>query len=48
MIVQNNEPAVFKKKSRPESGKIKKSIQSILWENELKTIIECNLKLCFI
>ena len=37
--------AVFKNKSGPESEKIKKSIQSIFWENELKITIQCNLKI---
>ena len=36
--------AVFKNKSEPESQKIKKSIQAIFWENELKITIQCNLK----
>ena len=37
--------AVFKNKSGPESEKIKKSIQSIFRENELKITIQCNLKI---
>ena len=37
--------AVFKNKSGPESEKIKKSIQSIFKENELKITIQCNLKI---
>ena len=37
--------AVFKNESGPESEKIKKSIQSIFWENELKITIQCNLKI---
>ena len=36
--------AVFKNKSGPESEKIKKSIQSIFRENELKITVQCNLK----
>ena len=36
---------VFKKKSGPESEKIKKSIQGIFWEKELKITIQCNLKI---
>ena len=36
--------AVFKNKSRPESKKIKKSIQAIFRENELKITIQCYLK----
>ena len=35
--------AVFKNKSGPESEKIKKSIQAIFLENELKITIQCNL-----
>ena len=38
------ELAVFKNKRGPESKKIKKSIQAIFRENELKIIIQCNLK----
>ena len=34
----------FKNKSRPASGKIKKSIQSIFRKNKLKITIQCNLK----
>ena len=34
---------VFKNKSGPESEKIKKSIQAIFLENELKITIQCNL-----
>ena len=37
--------AVFKNKSGPESEKIKKSIQAIFRENELKITIQCNLKI---
>ena len=37
--------AVFKNKIGPESEKIKKSIQSIFWENELKITIQRNLKI---
>ena len=37
--------AVFKNKRGPESEKIKKSIQAIFWENELKISIQCNLKI---
>ena len=37
--------AVLKNKSGPESEKIKKSIQYIFRENELKKTIECNLKI---
>ena len=37
--------AVFKNKSGPKSGKIKKSIQAIFRENELKITIQCNLKI---
>ena len=37
--------AGFKNKSGPESEKIKKSIQSIFRENELKITIQCNLKI---
>ena len=36
---------VFKNKSEPESGKIKKSIQAIFQKNELKITIQCNLKI---
>ena len=35
---------VIKNKSGPESEKIKKSIQSIFQENELKMTTQCNLK----
>ena len=37
--------AVFKNKSGPELEKIKKSIQAIFRENELKITIQCNLKI---
>ena len=37
--------SVFKNKSEPESKKIKKSIQSIFRENELKITIQWNLKI---
>ena len=37
--------AVFKNKSGPESEKIKKSIQGIFRENELKITIQGNLKI---
>ena len=37
--------AVFKNKSGPESAKIKKPIQSIFREKELKVTIQCNLKI---
>ena len=37
--------AVFKNKSGPESEKIKKSIQTIFRENELKITNQCNLKI---
>ena len=37
--------AVFKNKSGPESEIIKKSIQAIFRENELKVTIQCNLKI---
>ena len=37
--------AVFKNKSGPESKKIKKSIQTISWENKLKITIQFNLKI---
>ena len=36
---------VFKNKSGPISEKIKKSIQAIFRENELKITIQCNLKI---
>ena len=36
---------IFKNKSVPESEKLKKSIQSIFRENELKINIQCNLKI---
>ena len=36
---------VFKNKSAPESEKIKKLIQAIFLENELKITIQCNLKI---
>ena len=36
---------VFKNKTGPESKKIKKSIQTIFWENELKITIQRNLKI---
>ena len=36
---------VFKKKSGPELEKIKKSIQAIFWENDLKITIQCILKI---
>ena len=37
--------ALFKNKTGPESQKIKQSIQTIFRENELKIIIQCNLKI---
>ena len=37
--------AVCKSKRGPESEKIKKSIQAIFRENELKITIQCNLKI---
>ena len=37
--------AVFKNKSGPKPEKIKKSIQAIFRENELKITIQCNLKI---
>ena len=37
--------AVFKNKSGPESEKMKKSIQSIIRENEFKITTQCNLKI---
>ena len=36
---------IIKNKSGPESEKLKKSIQSIFRENELKITIQCNLKI---
>ena len=36
---------VFKNKTGPESKKIKKLIQTIFWENELKITIQRNLKI---
>ena len=36
---------VFNNKSGRGSEEIKKSIQSIFWENELKITIKCNLKI---
>ena len=36
---------VFKNESGPESEKIKKSIQTMFRENELKLTIQCNLKI---
>ena len=36
---------VFKNKSGPVSEKIRKSIQAIFRKNELKIIIQCNLKI---
>ena len=41
----DNGLAVFKNISEPESEKIKKSIQSIFWEDELKITIQCHLKI---
>ena len=43
-LYRDNGLAIFKNKSGPESKKIKKSIQAIFRENELKIIIQCNLK----
>ena len=37
--------ANFKNKSEPESEKIKKAIQSIFGEKQLKITIQCNLKI---
>ena len=42
-LYRENGLAVFKNKSGPESGKIKKSIQAIFRENVLKITIQCNL-----
>ena len=44
-LYRDNGLAVFKNKSGPESEKIKKSIQAIFQENELKITIQCNLKI---
>ena len=44
-LYRDNRLAVFKNKSVPESEKIKKSIQSTFWEDELKITIQCNLKI---
>ena len=44
-LYRDNRLAVFKNKSGPESEKIKKSIQTIFWENELKITIQHNLKI---
>ena len=44
-MYRDDGPANFKNKSGPESEKIKKSIQSIFRENELKVTIQCNLKI---
>ena len=41
---KDNGLAAFKNKSGPESEKIKKSIQSLFREKELKIKIQCNLK----
>ena len=43
-LYRDNGLVVFKNKSGPESEKIKKSIQAIFRENELKITIQCNLK----
>ena len=43
-LYRDNGLAIFKNKSGRESKKIKKSIQAIFRENELKIIIQCNLK----
>ena len=37
--------AVFMNKCGPESEKIKKTIESIFWNNELRIIIQYNLKI---
>ena len=44
-LYRDDELAVFKNKSGPGSEKIKKSIQAIFRENELKITIQCNLKI---
>ena len=44
-LYRDDELPVFKNKSGPESGKIKKSIQAIFQKNELKITIQCNLKI---
>ena len=44
-LYRDNRLAVFKNKSGPEIEKIKKSIQTIFWENELKITIQHNLKI---
>ena len=44
-LYRNDRLAVFKNKSGTESKKIKKSIQTIFQENELKITVQCNLKI---
>ena len=44
-MYRDNKLGVFKNKSGPESEKIRKSIQAIFRENELKITIQCNLKI---
>ena len=44
-LYRDNGLTVFKNKSGPELEKIKKSIQAIFGENELKITIQCNLKI---
>ena len=43
-LYRNDGLAVFKNLSSPGSGKIKKQLQSLLKQESLQIIIECNLK----
>ena len=43
-LYRYNGLVLFKNKSGLESEKTKNSIRSIFWKNELKIIIQCNLK----
>ena len=45
MLYRDDGLLVFKNKSGLESEKIKKLIQALLRENELKITIQCNLKI---
>ena len=43
-LYRDNGLAIFKNKSGRESEKLKKSVKAIFRENELKIVIQCNLK----